>query len=79
MSEAKQERDPRVDPVAGDVLSRKYQGQYFESRGYSEREVDEVEDGYVVYVGPDVCSPRIKLASWRKWAAIATVINRGDE
>lgn len=26
-----EKRDPRINPVPGDVLQRKYQGQYFES------------------------------------------------
>lgn len=76
------ERDPRVDPRPGDVLRKKYMGQYFESRAYNERTVDEVyqcEGGtMVVYVGPNVCTPEIKLSSWRKWAKDAKILKRGD-
>ena len=48
------ERDPRINPQAGDVLQKKYQGRLFEARGYIEREVDEVYEAteggtFVVY------------------------------
>lgn len=76
-------RDPRIDPIPGDVLEKKYQGRLFEARGYMEREVDEVYDDCVtqscprnrrvVYVGPDVCSPDISINAWRKWAKGAKV------
>lgn len=75
------ERDPRRDPIAEDVLSR----------DGKEREVDEVysvqREGIgrnsmkylrVVYVGTGVCSPEMTLRSWRKWAATAQIIKRGD-
>lgn len=79
-------RDPRVDPLPGDALRKKYQGQYFESRGYIEREVDEVyaipgqmpRSKYmrVVYVGDSVCAPEVTLASWRRWAKGSEVTKR---
>lgn len=76
-------RDPRKDPRIGDVLRKKYQGQYFESRGYNEREVFDVletSDGTkVVYVAPGVCTPEVRLSSWRKWAKRATVIKTGGD
>lgn len=68
-------RDPRVDPMPGDVLSKKYRGRYFESRGYNERTVDEVGGGRVIYVGDNVCAPEITLKSWRKWATTAKVVH----
>lgn len=79
-----EQRDPRVNPRPGDVLRKKYQGQYFESRGYNERQVDEVYDGAdgtgrrVIYVGSNVCTPEISIASWRKWAKTAKVIICAD-
>ena len=77
------ERDPRTDPKPGDVLQKKYQGQYFESRGYMERQVDEIysradDKLVVVYVGPNVCVPEVLLSSWRKWAKTAEVIHRAE-
>ncbi len=73
------ERDPRVDPRPGDVLEKKYQGQYFESRGYIERQVFEVDGKRVTYVGPDVCSPTITLKSWRQWARKSKVLTKGAD
>lgn len=71
-------RDPRVDPQPGDWLRKKYKGQYFESRGYNERSVFEVEGGRVVYAGPNVCTPEISIAAWRRWAKDATVMFAAD-
>ena len=71
------ERDPKIDPVAGDVLKR-------DNR---ERRVIAIKEiGYEVFVrwnGPGICNPqRIgaapKLSNWRKWSATAEVIKRGD-
>ncbi len=73
------QRDPRVDPRVGDVLRKKYQGRLFEARGYIEREVSEVDDPDVCYVGPDVCEPRVSIRSWRRWAKNAKVIHAAPE
>ncbi len=72
-------RDPRRDPRPGDVLRKKFQGQYFESRGYREREVFDVDNGKVTYVGVDVCTPTISISAWRRWAVNATVVEQGAE
>jgi hypothetical protein len=72
-------RDPRVDPKPGDVLRKKYQGQYFESRAYRDRQVSEVDSGIVRYVGDWCCEPAMKLASWRRWAKDATVVSVAPE
>lgn len=67
------ERDPRIDPIAGDVLQKE-----FRAHGYRNREVDEVTPKTVIYVGEDTCAPEISLRSWRKWAVNADIIKRGD-
>ena len=76
------ERDPRVDPMPGDVLTK----------NGKEREVDEVytvkREGIarnamkylrVIYVGAEACSPEITLRAWRKWAANAEVVQAGKK
>jgi hypothetical protein len=73
------ERDPRINPMPGDVLRKKYQGRPFEARSYVEREVDEVDARTVTYVGPDVCAPVISRRAWRKWAATAENVTRAEE
>ncbi len=88
MNDTSPKRDPRRDPKPGDRLEKKYQGQYFESCGYNEREVDEVYDDCVtqpcpknrrvVYVGDNVCSPDISIRSWRAWAKNAKVLHAAD-
>lgn len=77
-SKGEAKRDPRVDPKAGDILQKKYQGQYFESRSTYARQVDEVDDGKVTYVGENVCAPTMSLKSWRRWAKNAEVIHAAD-
>ena len=67
------ERDPRVTPVAGDVLSKPIR-----EHAWRQRQVDEVTPVGVVYVGDDVCSPEITIRAWRRWAAGATVIKRAE-
>jgi hypothetical protein len=67
------DRDPRVDPIEGDVLRK----------GAIEREVDEIylrgTSRRVVYVGTHCCAPDVGIGSWRKWAKSATVVARGSE
>jgi hypothetical protein len=76
---AEQTRNPRIDPMPGDVLRKKYQGRLFECRAYNEREVFDVDGGRVTYVGENVCSPDISLASWRKWAKGTTITKQAKE
>lgn len=81
MTKAEIKAEALREPRAGDVWKRKYQGQYFESRAYSEREIDEVYEGAqgtrIVYVGPDVCSVDIAVQSFRRWARAAELVQRG--
>lgn len=66
------ERDPRVDPKAGDVL-RKDGEWHGISDIYRERRVRRVNGNVIVHVS-GTCS----LSTWRKWAAKAEVIHRAD-
>lgn len=72
-------RDPRKDPQPGDVLEKKYQGRFFESRGYIEREVNHVfrnpvEGTFVTYIDTNICAPAVLLSTWRRWAKNAKVV-----
>lgn len=66
------ERDPRVDPMPGDVLDTVEQ----------RREVVCCPPRMVQFVCPS-CGPgdihTIYASTWRKWARNAEVIQRGDE
>lgn len=81
MNEEELKAEALRDPKVGDVWKRKYQGQYFESRAYSEREIDEVHQGAqgtrIVYVGPDICCVDIAVQSFRRWARTAELVRRG--
>lgn len=68
------ERDPRREPKVGDVLVNQ--------RGVEREIVGILFTGcarIIEYVGPDVCSPQIRLAGWRAWAKDAEVVTRGEE
>ncbi len=71
-------RDPRKDPRPGDVLQKKFQGQYFESRGYYSREVFDIDGAKVTYVGVNVCAPTITLNAWRRWAKNADIVQQAQ-
>ncbi len=67
-------RDPRINPLPGDVLRKKYQGQYFESRGYITREVAGIGEHCVSFFGRfENASEVVTFSAWRKWAKDATV------
>ena len=70
------ERDPKIDPVKGDILRREKQTV----------EITEVNRhfGFVFDGSPmpvELLTPwnRPWKPTWRKWAATAEVIKRGDE
>lgn len=66
------ERDPRVDPVCGDVLFRPYNT----SAGGVMREVERAHGGFVGYYQDNGGKPKWKIVSlrkWRTWASKAEV------
>jgi hypothetical protein len=70
-------RDPRIDPRPGDVLEKKYQGQYFESRGYHQRRVVRIA-GRLEYSQAGWMEGSTRLcdfSTWRRWAKNAEVIH----
>lgn len=67
------ERDPRVDPIPGDVLCGEYSREFAVIR----RE----DNGCIVNQKPP-WGPRrvfVPASMWRKWAANATVVRQAQE
>jgi hypothetical protein len=64
-------RDPRIDPMPGDVLRK----------GRTAREVTFRSGSVIRYFGPlsQVHPALIFVMQWRKWAKDAEVLQRGEE
>lgn len=62
-------RDPRVDPMVGDILRR----------SGKTRSIHAVYERHVEYFGQDFIGHRVSLFLYRKWAKIAAVKRRGKE
>jgi hypothetical protein len=66
-------RDPRLDPVAGDVICRVI------AREERHRTVVDVVAGVVFYQTPTLWSDQeCPIAAWRRWAETAAVCQRGE-
>ena len=72
-------RDPRVDPMPGDEISRDIKSAL---QGCILREVERSHGGFVGMFIDNGYKARwriIPLSDWRKWAATATVIRKAED